>query len=53
METNIYIKVKLVVHSPKKLTEKQIDNIVSELDYDFIYDEDSIKVVGSEVQEIL
>jgi hypothetical protein len=47
--TNVYLTVKLKIKTDTPLTEEQLNQVVSDVDYDFDYNEKGIRIVNTEI----
>lgn len=41
----IYVTVELTIESDKEITNETLDRVASEMDYNFSYDEDGVKIM--------
>ena len=41
----IYVTVELTIESDKEITNETLDRVAQEMDYNFSYDEDGVKIV--------
>jgi len=52
-KTNVYVVVKVEVETEENVTQEELDEkveeLICEMDYDFIYDDNGIRVSGTEV----
>lgn len=41
----IYVTVELTIESDKEITNETLDRVAQEMDYNFSYDEDGVKII--------